>query len=114
MNSNNMFHVLPKDAYAQYISGEAHILDVREAESRTLQPKMRQLVSVPLSQLQSKIAAIPTDKPIYVLSAEGKSAANAVAVLRQNGFAATKNIYEGLKGWEQYGLPVEQVAAPQA
>jgi hydroxyacylglutathione hydrolase len=109
MSSNNMFHVLPKDAYAQYISGEAHILDVREAEARNLQPQMRQLVSVPLSQLPNRISAIPTDKPIYVLSGEGKSAATAVAVLRQNGIVQAKNIYEGFKGWEQYGLPVEMV-----
>jgi rhodanese-related sulfurtransferase len=106
MKSNNLLHVHAKDAYAQYITGHAVIIDVREPEARQIQPKVKQLVKVPLSQLDKQINQLPVDKAVYVLSGKGKSAASAVTVLKEHGYNA-KDIYEGIIGWEQYGLPTE-------
>jgi rhodanese-related sulfurtransferase len=109
MSNINMLSVLPKEAYAHYISGEAVIIDIREQEKKQVQPFIKQLVRLPLSQLENNLQAIPVNKSVYVLSGKGRSAAQAVGMLRQNGVARAKNIYEGMIGWEQYGLPTEAV-----
>ncbi len=109
MKSNNLLHIHAKDAYAEYIIGQAVIVDVREPEVRQIQPKVKALVKAPLSQLEQKIAELPTNKAVYVLSGKGKSAAHAVALLKEKGFQA-KDIYDGIVGWEKYGLPIENCA----
>ena len=109
MNTLDFNQVLAKDAYARYIGGEAMIIDVREHNDKISQPNMKALVQLPLSELESKISGLPTDKRIYILSGRGRSGARALQILLDAGFHNAKLIHEGAFGWEQSGLPLVQV-----
>jgi rhodanese-related sulfurtransferase len=105
MSSIGYNQVLAKDAYARYISGNATILDVREHEQKSVQPQMKQLVSLPMSELPNHIAQLPADKAIYVLSGKGRTSALAVSLLTASGIQHVKSIHQGIVGWENSGLP---------
>ena len=84
------------------------VLDVRPREEYE-KGHIPGALSIPLSQLQSRLAEIPKDReivaycrgPYCVLSAE------AMTVLRKAGFHAVR-LREGLPEWKEAGLPVEQ------
>ncbi len=51
--------------------GDYIILDVRTVKEASEDPVFENVVNIPLSELEEKIATLPTDKPIYVHCASG-------------------------------------------
>lgn len=85
------------------------ILDVREPNEVALNngvSKVKGAVEIPLGQLESKIDAIPTDKPIVALCRSGRRSALAVTMLNKAGLTNVANIKGGMLDWQEQGLPL--------
>ncbi len=91
--------------------GEVTVLDVRPAEEHAA-GHLPGAVSVPLSELERRLDELPRDREIvaYCRGPYCFMAAEAVALLRARGFAATR-LDEGVADWRARGLAVETLAA---
>ena len=87
--------------------GDVLVLDVRpEAEYRAGHlPYAR---SMPIQELEQKLAELPRDREViaYCRGPFCLFAAEAVALLRKNGFRASK-ISDGIAEWSAAGMPLE-------
>ncbi|MFO7747949.1 MAG: rhodanese-like domain-containing protein [Orrella sp.] len=61
--------------------------------------------NVPLSDLDSKLASLPKDKPIILACDRGQMAIGAAAKLRQAGLDKVAVLEGGLNAWVQAGMP---------
>jgi len=87
--------------------GEVHILDVRQPEelgggAGTIAGAQQ----VPLSELNSRLAEIPRDKPVVPLCHAGMRSGQAAQILRKAGFPRVANLHGGMVQWQALGLPV--------
>jgi rhodanese-related sulfurtransferase len=62
--------------------------------------------NVPVEDLDKRIAELPTDKPLIITCAEGRSAGKAAASLRAAGRAEVFVLEGGLRAWREAGLPI--------
>ena len=62
---------------------------------------------IPLGQLQSRLAELPTDKTIVAVCRSGIRSGQATQLLQQSGFTV-HNMQGGMNAWEQARLSVEQ------
>lgn len=62
---------------------------------------------IPLGQLQSRLAELPTDKTIVAVCRSGNRSGQATQLLQQSGFTV-HNMQGGMNAWEQARLSVEQ------
>ncbi len=93
---------------ARLRAGTATVLDVRP-EDEFAHGHLPDALNIPLSQLERRLAELPTDQEIVaycrgpwcVLSFE------AVALLRQRGYQV-RRLDDGLPEWKMAGLPIEQ------
>ncbi len=89
--------------------GEVLILDVRQPEEVDERlgriPGARML---PLSELKSRLAEIPQDKPVITVCHAGMRSGQATVILRQGGFQRVANMRGGMLMWQQQGLAVER------
>ncbi len=88
-------------------SGEVTLLDVRPREEFEA-GHIPGAVSVPLAELESRLAALPRDREVvaYCRGPYCVLAVQAVEVLRAKGFRAIR-MEEGVPDWRARGLPVE-------
>ena len=86
-------------------TGDALLLDVREQHEWTA-GHAPGAVHLPLSQLQARVAEVPTDRPVDVVCHLGGRSAQATAFLRAQG-ADARNVAGGMDAWERLGLPLE-------
>ena len=86
------------------VSPEALLLDVRE-DDEWAAGHAPGAVHVPLQQLPSRLAELPTDRPVEVVCHLGGRSAQATAYLLQAGLDA-KNVEGGMDAWERAGKPV--------
>jgi rhodanese-related sulfurtransferase/DNA-binding MarR family transcriptional regulator len=87
-------------------SGEVTVLDVRPAEEY-LAGHIPGAVSIPLEQLEERLAELPSDREIvaYCRGPYCVMALDAADTLRRNGFEATR-FEEGIADWRARGLHV--------
>jgi rhodanese-related sulfurtransferase len=90
--------------------GDVLIIDVRP-EDEYLAGHLPNARSVPVEQLQDHLESLPKDKEIvaYCRGRYCVYAIDAVALLREKGFRATR-FEEGVPEWADAGLPVEREA----
>jgi rhodanese-related sulfurtransferase/DNA-binding transcriptional ArsR family regulator len=89
-------------------SGDCVVLDVRPAEEYAA-GHLANAVSMPLEQLERRLAELPRDRPIvaYCRGPYCVLAANAVEWLRRHGFDAVRAL-EGVAEWSDLGLEITQ------
>jgi rhodanese-related sulfurtransferase/DNA-binding MarR family transcriptional regulator len=87
-------------------TGEVTVLDVRPAEEY-LAGHIPGAVSIPLDQLEERLAELPSDREIvaYCRGPYCVMALDAADTLRSNGFEATR-FEEGIADWRARGLDV--------
>lgn len=94
-------------------SGKVIVLDVRP-KSEYEQAHLPHARSVPLAELEQRLATLPRNKqiiaycrgPYCVLSVE------AITILRQRGFKAFR-LSDGILEWQAAGLPLERITLPE-
>ncbi|MGC8667017.1 MAG: ArsR/SmtB family transcription factor [Chthonomonadales bacterium] len=102
------FEAIEKDELLRRMrEGEAIVLDVRPPEEFAA-GHVRGAVSIPLQALEEYLGQLPRDRRIvaYCRGPYCVLAAEAVRVLRRNGFQAVR-MKEGYPEWRDAGLPVE-------
>jgi glyoxylase-like metal-dependent hydrolase (beta-lactamase superfamily II)/rhodanese-related sulfurtransferase len=85
---------------------DVHVLDVRspvELEGELGGLKDAQLI--PLDELRSRAAEVPSDKPVVVVCQTGKRSAMATLILSKAGHTRVANVAGGLVRWRELGLP---------
>jgi len=65
---------------------------------------------VPLGELDTRLAELPTDRPIVVYCKSGTRSARAAALLTERGFAPVSNLDGGLEAWAAVVDPKVDVA----
>ncbi len=63
---------------------------------------------IPMSELETRLAEIPTDKTVVLTCRSGNRSGQVHAFLEQNGYDNTVNMDGGILAWEAAGLDVEQ------
>ena len=88
----------------ELLAGNAILLDVREQHEWDAghAPQARHL---PMSQLNERVAELPTDVPIVCVCHGGGRSARVSAALQQSGWQAL-NLTGGMVAWQAAGMPV--------
>jgi rhodanese-related sulfurtransferase len=88
----------------ELLEGNAILLDVREQHEWDAghAPQARHL---PMSQLNERVAELPTDVPIVCVCHGGGRSARVSAALQHSGWQAL-NLTGGMVAWQAAGLPV--------
>lgn len=63
---------------------------------------------IPMSELESRLAEIPTDKTVVLTCRSGNRSGQMHAYLESQGFDNTVNMEGGILAWEAAGLTVEK------
>lgn len=85
---------------------DVHVLDVRtSAELEGELGQLRGAQLIPLDELRSRTAEVPSDKPVVVLCQTGKRSAIATQILSKAGYNRVANVAGGLLRWRELGLP---------
>lgn len=106
MNDSEAVGVSRKELLARAKREEVLVIDVRpEDEYRAA--RLPYAVSIPLSELKSKLAKLPKSKEIvaYCRGPHCVFAVEAVRILKRNGFQA-KRLDDGVNEWKAAGMPV--------
>ncbi|MGW6396441.1 rhodanese-like domain-containing protein [Streptomyces sp. NPDC055103] len=92
------------DVFAAELAQGAFTIDVREPDEYTAGhvPGAR---TAPLSELGAHLAALPADRPVFVICASGNRSAWAAEHLENAGFHAI-SVAGGTSGWARTGRPV--------
>ncbi|MEV7282329.1 rhodanese-like domain-containing protein [Streptomyces sp. NPDC093111] len=92
------------DVFAAELAQGAFTIDVREPDEYAAGhvPGAR---TAPLSELGAHLAALPADRPVYVICASGNRSAWAAEHLEAAGFHAV-SVAGGTSGWVRAGRPV--------
>ena len=107
LNARGEMEWVDKDALVERIkNGDVTLLDVRPSEEYVA-GHLPGAISVPLSDLENKLADLPLDREIvaYCRGPYCVLAVEAVERLRSNGFKAVR-MEEGVPDWRARGLPV--------
>jgi sulfur dioxygenase len=99
------FHEVPAEWVAAH-RGDVHVLDVRsagEVEGELGQLQGAQLI--PLDELRTRLAEVPTDKPVVALCQSGKRSAMATQILAKAGRQRVAHVAGGMLRWRELGLP---------
>lgn len=100
------------DVFAAELAQGAFTIDVREPDEYAAGhvPGAR---TAPLSELGAHLAALPADRPVYVICASGNRSAWAAEHLETAGFHAI-SVAGGTSGWARTGRPVVRGADARA
>jgi rhodanese-related sulfurtransferase len=88
---------------------QVHVLDVRQPQE--MQEALGQIANaqlIPLSELKTRLAEIPTDKPVVAVCHAGMRSGQATVILRSGGLTRCANLRGGMLLWSQLGLPTRQ------
>lgn len=91
---------------------EVLLLDVRQREE--MDERLGHIASarpLPLSELRSRLAELPRDRPIVTVCHAGMRSGQATVLLRQGGIERVANLRGGMTMWHQLGLPVVHPAS---
>ncbi|NDW11492.1 pyridine nucleotide-disulfide oxidoreductase [Bacteroides sp. 214] len=81
------------------------ILDVRTADEYSM-GMIPGAVNIPLDELRSRLAEIPTDKAVYIYCAVGVRGYLATKILMANGYTQVKNLSGGYKTYQAAVAPL--------
>ncbi|KAE8764216.1 rhodanese-like domain-containing protein [Georgenia thermotolerans] len=98
------------DQFAAAKAGGAFVIDVREP-FEYVGGHVPGAELVPLGEVASRTAALPSNQPLYVICASGNRSLRATEYLRAAGFDAY-SVSGGTSGWIGAGKPV--VTGPDA
>lgn len=78
------------------------ILDVRTDEEYKNGhiPKAMNIDVLKTEAFKQQIASLPKDKTYLLYCRSGKRSANALAIMKENGFADVKHLQKGISGWD--------------
>ncbi len=97
----------PQEAHERSGRGEIRLVDVREA-GEWAQGHIPGAVHVPLSQLGSRLGALPKDKPVVFYCLSGARSASAVKIAQAAQLPHDTHVGGGITAWRLHGLPVER------
>lgn len=98
----------PREAYAAYMLGSV-VVDVRESEDVAAKAAdLKQLIALPFSQLDQRLAELPTNRQVVFVSRIGIKSKQAAEFLIKNGYDRVATVQGGLHAWEAEGLPIRQ------
>lgn len=83
----------------------AYVLDVRNPDEYE-EKRIPGVTLIPLGELESRAAEVPTDQQVWVVCAAGGRSMKAATYLRQLGVDAV-NVAGGTNAWAGAGKPVE-------
>ncbi len=83
------------------------LIDVREQDEYD-EKHIPGITLIPMSELQSRVDEIPTDKTVVVTCRSGNRSGQVTDFLRQNGFDNVHNMQGGINEWESAGFAVER------
>jgi rhodanese-related sulfurtransferase len=83
----------------------AQLVDVREPQEFR-SGHARDAVSIPLSQLASRLGDIAPDRTVLLICRSGNRSHTAQDLLRRHGIADTRNVTGGMIAWHAARLPV--------
>jgi rhodanese-related sulfurtransferase len=95
----------PQQAHDAVASGDAVLIDVREAWEWE-QQRVPGAVLIPLAEIPQRLQEIPADRDVYVHCRLGGRSARAVDFLHEHGRPRAINVVGGIEAWEEAGLPV--------
>ncbi len=100
--------VSPTTAFEMLQNGnQAQFIDVREPwEYIQAHPPGARLI--PLGELPQRLEELDPERPVVVICNSGNRSQTAAGILGQNGFQKVYNVLDGIIGWMEKGLPVEQ------
>ncbi|MEY2848347.1 MAG: hypothetical protein RI885_1012 [Actinomycetota bacterium] len=101
------------EAVAAHADAGATLLDVREHDE-WFAGHAPDAVHIPLSELEARVAEVPTDGPVSVICRSGARSARATGFLLASGRGA-RNVIGGMIAWAAAGYPMvsESDAAAQ-
>ena len=94
------------DDFAAAHSEGAYVVDVRE-DDEWAQGRVPGAVHIPMQQVPTREAELPTDQPVFVVCASGGRSRQVVDHLRGRGIQAV-NVAGGTNGWAQRGWPLDR------
>ncbi|MGP3696071.1 rhodanese-like domain-containing protein [Rhodobacter sp. NSM] len=94
------------------LAAGALLVDVREAdEQAAVGFAEAEVLSIPLSQFEARVAEVPRDREVVVACASGPRSLKAVYYLMYQGHDRVANLDGGLSRWAAKGFPVRGDAA---
>jgi glyoxylase-like metal-dependent hydrolase (beta-lactamase superfamily II)/rhodanese-related sulfurtransferase len=87
------------------------LLDVREPEEYA-RGHVPEAVNLPQAELATRLAEVPSDRPVYVICQSGLRSLRAAQFLRQQGRDDVVNVKGGTAAWRAAGKPVAEGGAP--
>jgi adenylyltransferase/sulfurtransferase len=95
------FEIGPAEVARRAATGERFtLLDVR-LEHELLLARLPGALWIPLHEMPRRLGEIPRDRPVYALCHGGQRSAAATVLLRDQGFAAARNIAGGIDAWSR-------------
>lgn len=107
----------PAQVASELESGEALILDVRDAPEREEHGAIPGSLHIPRGMLEFRAdpstpyynSELRTDRRIIVTCASGGRSALGTDLLQEMGYTNVANLDGGFKAWKEQGFPVEKV-----
>jgi rhodanese-related sulfurtransferase len=96
----------PRDAHGLAESGEAIIIDVRDASAHE-QAHIAGARNIPIDELEARLQELPEGTQVITACGGGTRGPRAAQLLRDTGIDATA-VRGGLRGWRSAELPVEE------
>ena len=94
----------------------AWLVDVREpSETAALAFDMPNVIAMPMSELEQRVAELPRDRELILACAVGERSLKAACFLMSHGYDKVANMEGGLEKWLRKGLPVKgDPSSPQS
>lgn len=83
------------------------LVDVRE-QSEYVSEHIPNVLHIPMSEIESRVAELPTDKTLIITCRSGNRSGQVSDFLRSKGMTNIHNMAGGLLAWEKAGYPVEK------
>lgn len=91
------------------INKGALVVDIRAAEEAN-QGRLINSTNIPMAELPARLGELgkKKEKPVLLVSSDGRGAASSAKLLRANGFENIHNLNGGIRGWREAQLPLEK------
>jgi rhodanese-related sulfurtransferase len=95
----------PKETF-EMLKGDVLLVDVREADEIAEQAyDVKNIITIPLDSIESKIALIPQNKQVILVCRSGNRSGKALTLLQNKGYTNAANMSGGIIAWSKEGLP---------
>lgn len=83
------------------------VVDVR-TPGEYRQARLKGALLIPVGELERRLGEIPRNRPVLVYCTVGSRSGHAAGILAGKGYGEVYNLADGIVGWYQRGLPIEQ------